>query len=391
MRKRIGAWIFLVFSAACTLGMPRGAQAQGIRIGVLLPLSGPLASVGILERQAFRLALRHIHESGGIGGRPLELVFKDTQGIPQGGIKASEQILSGTGVAVLTGGCSSRTTWEVARQLQARPIPFLITTASDDRITEQGWDYVFRLASPAGWEGRSLTSFFQRVAKFRKTFLIYEDSPWGHFGLRRFKRMNRYLDLQIVGRAVISEETSDPFLLMRKALDRAPDLLVLIASGTRVASILKSRAEQGIPLPIWVMTGSDLSLSALEAQAGEALEHAFTAAPWAPTVDYPGAWEFHQAFLSAYGVPPDYHGAQAYAAMQVLAEALKAVPFPKMEALGEVLRQMEYSTVFGPVRFEALGKMLNQNRPPTLLIQWIGSRAETVWPLPLASARFVSP
>lgn len=67
-------------------------SGEPIRLGVLLPLSGALASAGQEGQRGADLAVKLINESGGVLGRPLELVYKDDQGSTDGNINRLREL-----------------------------------------------------------------------------------------------------------------------------------------------------------------------------------------------------------------------------------------------------------------------------------------------------------
>ena len=81
------AVIFFLVSVAAV-------SAEGIKVGVLLPLSGKLAEFGKIEQRSFIMAARQINSAGGIHGMPVALVIRDTAGNPEAGKAAIEKLIS---------------------------------------------------------------------------------------------------------------------------------------------------------------------------------------------------------------------------------------------------------------------------------------------------------
>jgi branched-chain amino acid transport system substrate-binding protein len=162
------------------------ALAQGIKVGVILPLTGKLAHPGEIERDSFLMAMEEINAAGGIRGRMIDLIMEDTASRPEMGRLAVKKLISKDNVIVLGGGCSSPVTYEAAALAQEEKIPFVINTASADKITEEGWKYVFRLNPPANEYPRTLALFLKEVARVKTAAVLFEDGPFGRFGLKRF-------------------------------------------------------------------------------------------------------------------------------------------------------------------------------------------------------------
>ena len=86
-----------------------------------------------------------------------------------------------------------------------------------------------------------------------------------------------------------------------------------------------------------------------------------------------------------------YHGAEAYASMQVIADVLKRTKSFSPEDIRQALAATDMMTVFGKVKFISYGKKTNQNKVPTYMIQWIKGKRECVWPKEFATARYIYP
>jgi branched-chain amino acid transport system substrate-binding protein len=75
----------------------------------------------------------------------------------------------------------------------------------------------------------------------------------------------------------------------------------------------------------------------------------------------------------------------------VIADALKRAKSFSAEDVRRALAETNINTVFGPVKFESFWGMLNQNRVPTYVVQWIDEKLELVWPKEVASKDFIYP
>ncbi|HOV87279.1 MAG TPA: ABC transporter substrate-binding protein, partial [Syntrophobacteraceae bacterium] len=123
--------------------------------------------------------------------------------------------------------------------------------------------------------------------------------------------------------------------------------------------------------------------------AGHAAENVFSATLWTPQVPYPGARQYYQSYLKRFGSEPDYHGAEAYASVYVVADALKRAKELTPGGVREALAKTDMMTAFGPVRFTSYDNKTQQNSLPTFLVQWQKGALETVWPRTVATKTYV--
>lgn len=374
--------IFLsLFFMGSTVVAP--ALAENIKVGVILPLTGKLARFGEIEQKSFHLAVEEINATGGVNGNRIDLIIEDTTGRPDVGRSAIEKLILQDKVVVVGGGWSSSVTWAAATVARQRKVPFLVNTASADKITEQGWKYIFRINPPVSEHPRALASFLRKVARVKTAAILHENTYSGQFGAKRFVKLCEKLSIEVVmneGYEAGATEL-DPLLLEVKAKD--PDL-VYMNSSPMDASLLMQQAKM-LNLNPKLYVGNAAGFTA------EVAEYVYSHTLWTPSVPYTGAKDYYDRFVAKYDTPPGYHGAQAYAAMYVIADALKRAEPLTPKGVRDALSETEMMTVFGPVKFVSYGKKTQQNSLPTYLVQWINGKLEIVWPKKVATARYVYP
>lgn len=128
-------------------------DGSSVRIGALVPLTPPgWTEAGRHLLAGLELGVRDVNDTGGIGGRPLELVVRDTAADPHRAVAAVDE-LHGLGVAALAGEYHSVVARAAAARADALGLPFLCSSAVLDALTEHPTDHVARLAPPQshGW------------------------------------------------------------------------------------------------------------------------------------------------------------------------------------------------------------------------------------------------
>ena len=125
--------------------------------------------------------------------------------------------------------------------------------------------------------------------------------------------------------------------------------------------------------------------------AGSASDYVYSATLWTPSVPYPGAKAYYDTFFAKYNSPTEYHGAEAYSAMYVIADALKRAKSLSRTDIRDALAETDLITAFGPIKFISYGKKTNQNKLPTFLVQWQKGKLETVWPAKVATSKYIYP
>ncbi|MEU6787739.1 ABC transporter substrate-binding protein [Nonomuraea angiospora] len=165
---------------------PPGAErADGspVRIGALVPLTRPgWVEAGRHLLAGLELAVHEVNDAGGIAGRPLELVVRDTAADPRKAAAAVDE-LARLGVAALAGEYHSVVARAAAARADALGLPFLCSSAVLDALTEQPTRWVARLA-PVQSHGWRIYADFLLGAGHRRIAVAAEPSVYWASGTR---------------------------------------------------------------------------------------------------------------------------------------------------------------------------------------------------------------
>jgi branched-chain amino acid transport system substrate-binding protein len=104
MKKvRILMRLILTVAFIFTTGQASSMAADTIKVGIVLPLTGPQAKFGEVEKLSFDLALEKINAAGGINGKKLELLIEDDTGRPDVGRSVVEKLITKDKVVMVGG------------------------------------------------------------------------------------------------------------------------------------------------------------------------------------------------------------------------------------------------------------------------------------------------
>jgi branched-chain amino acid transport system substrate-binding protein len=361
--------------------------ADPIKLGVLLPLTGRDATIGQIQKNAALMAAAEINARGGIKGRKIEPVLADTKGTPDGGRAAIQTLIQTNKVRVIGGGYSSSATWTTGAIAQQSRIPFVVTSAVADKITEQAWQYVFRLNQPLGEHLETLATFLSAApADIKSVAIVHATSLKSSAVARRFFKKSASMNLELVIRERFETGGDNLSVAMPRVQAKNPDLIYAITDDADSAALLvrQSRVLKLNPI-LFVGEGNGFDQNDFISQAGKAADHIVTTALWTPLVPYRGAGAFNQKFIERHKNPPGHSGAEAYAGVFVIADALKRTRALTPDAIRNALSRTDMMTLLGPVKFSAYNQKSQQNRLPTYLLQWIAGQQEIIWPKEFAT------
>ncbi len=381
---------FLLLTGLVWGPAPTDAQ-EVIKVGIILPLTGEKAKFGEIEKNSFLMMLNEINKAGGVKGKKIELLIEDDTGKPDIARAAAEKLISKDNVVMLGGGYGSSETFGIAGVAQQKKIPFLVNTGSDDKITEQGWNYVFRLNPAASEYSDAAESFFKDIAKPKNIAILYENTNFGTSSSREIDKSAKELGIQVVLKEGYESGAVDFKPLLIKIKNANPDVIYMISYLMDASLIMRQAMELDINPKLFVGGGAGFTLPEFYQNVGKAAEGVFSADLWFATLPFTGASDDYKNYRKLYGKDTEYHGAEGYAAMQVIADVLKRTKSFSAEDIRQALVATDLMTVFGRVKFISYGKKTNQNKLPTYLGQWIKGKLECVWPKQFATAPYVFP
>jgi len=390
MKKLVIVVTCVLFLIGAMLGSAPAADT--IKVGIVLPLTGKLAKFGEIENKSFLMAVDEINAAGGVNGKKIKLIIEDSTGKPDVGRSAIEKLISQDKVPVIGGGYSSSVTWATIAVAQQNKVPFLVNTGSADKITEQGWEYIFRLNPPVSEYPGGFAKFVTGVAKdIKNVAILYENSLFGQSGSKKFVKQAEALGMKVLMKEGYEAGAIDFKPLLVKVKAKKPDLVYMISYIMDASLLMRQAKELNLNPKLFVGGAAGFTLPEFHKNAGSASEFVYSATLWTPSVPYPGAKEYYDKFVAKYNTPTEYHGAEAYAGMYVIADALKRAKSLTPQGVRDALAATDMMTVFGPVKFISYGKKTQQNKLPTFLVQWIDGKLETVWPEAVSTKKYVYP
>ncbi|SHN80374.1 ABC transporter substrate-binding protein [Desulfitobacterium chlororespirans] len=375
-------------------GQSTAASADVIKVGIILPLTGSEATFGNMEKNAFEMAYEELKAAGKttIGGKSIQLLFEDDQGKQDVAKSATEKLVNQDKVAMLSGAYSSASTNVIAGAAQSMNIPILVTTGSADDITKKGWEWVFRgTAAPASKYTVALWEMLDQVIKPKTAAIVYESTDFGKSSATGFRAEAEKRGIEIVYDQPYEAGAIDFKPMLAKVKNTNPDMVFAVSYLMDASMIVKQSKELDFNTKLLVGGGAGYTLPEFKENAGEASEYIASSTLWVPSVTWPGAKEFFDNYVKKFGKEPDYHGAQAYATMHIIVDALNRAQELNNTGIQKALKETELTTIMGPIKFEDWEGYTNQSKPYTYVVQWQQGKLEVIWPEAVKSAPHVYP
>jgi branched-chain amino acid transport system substrate-binding protein len=151
----------LVGAAGVSLAAPAvrsASAADGAKVGVLLPLSGPLASLGNDVLRGFQLARSFVNAKGGVFGQPVEFVQVDVPGSTEATSQA-QRLITSDRVKVIVGSYASAISFAASQVAERNRVVYFEQGAVADDITSRGFKYLFRFIYTSTELGRKCAEY----------------------------------------------------------------------------------------------------------------------------------------------------------------------------------------------------------------------------------------
>ena len=208
---------------------------SAVQLGALVPLTRPgWVEAGRHLLAGLDLAVRDVNRAGGIVGRPLELVVRDTAADPQRAAAVVDE-LARLGVAAVAGEYHSVVACAAAARADALGLPFLCSSAVLDALTEEPTEWVARLA-PAQSHGWRIYADFLLGAGHSRIAVAAEPSVYWASGTRILRD-----HLAPRGGTVVELDLHAPAPVCDQLVDsRATALLLLVGHPEPAVSIVRS-------------------------------------------------------------------------------------------------------------------------------------------------------
>ncbi len=325
-------------------------MADTIKLGFNYPQSGRYKDLGLQQRLAAFLAVDEINKAGGILGRDVELVIRNTSGSPERGAANTRELITEEKVDMVFGGASSAVaiaSGKVARDLGR--LYFGTTTSANATTGSEGHDYMFR-EYPNAWMtanalGRYLTTTFGDA----KYFYVTADYTWGWSSEESIREFTNTSDktahpnaLTPFPRAFIKD--------FKKALEAAEaseaDVLILVLYGDDLVRALKVAYDMGLKDKMRIVL-PNITLGIAQNVGATIMEDVISTTPWEWMIpyqlDFVRGQQFSEAFTEAYDIRPTSTAATAYGIVYAYKDAVERAGTTDTQALIKALEGHEYT------------------------------------------------
>ncbi len=316
----------VIFAFACATFAAQG-QERVIRIGVLMPISGPGSYFGVMGKEGIDLALEQL--KGSVNGYRLQVQYEDSACSPLQATNTVKRVLEQLKPHIVIGEECSDASLAIAPILEQAKVVQLNAGSVTMKLTESGYKYVFRIFPNGEQQGQPLGRNAYEKLGARTAVLLYEKTNAGVDSADGFERSFVAAGGKILARIDFARDVNDfTAIATRIASLGKVDVLptfglegqqVRLSQALAQARVVKGGGGHGVQMgSIWLPYGFDQ-------KAGQAAEGYIRIVQFDPTEKRRMVQDFVKAFHAKYGADkvPTHINAHAYDTILLVAEAVR--------------------------------------------------------------------
>jgi branched-chain amino acid transport system substrate-binding protein len=318
------------FALACAVALvsfASVAQDRVVRIGVLMPISGPGSYFGVMGKEGIELALEQY--KNGVSGYKLQVQYEDSACSPLQATNAVKRILDQFKPHIVIGEECSDASLAIAPLLEQAKVVQLNAGSVTMKLTESGYKYVFRIFPNAEQQSAPLVKVATQQLKAKTAVVLHEKTNAGVDNAEGFKKPFEAAGGKVLAIIDFGRDINDFTAIATRiaSLGQVDVLPTFALEGQQVrlsqalaqAKVVKGGGGKGVQMgSIWLPFGYDQ-------KAGQASEGYVRIVQFDPGEKRKMVQDFVKAYHAKYGADktPTHINAHAYDTILLVAEAVR--------------------------------------------------------------------
>ena len=351
----------LLVVAALSLLIPAVAcapkEAETIKVGCVMDLSGDLAAMGARMLNGAKLAVEEINAAGGVLGKQVELVEEDGKTDPAAGLERVKKLIEIDGVQVIVGPMISGSSKLAIPYAKEHKVPLITMSATAFELSEmEGTEWFFRACLLDDAQGRVLASIAMEEGYTRLASIVL-DNLYGK-GVEE-ALIEGLQEAGWQGEHVVSihyaEAKKDYRTELQQIKGSNPDAVLIVSYCDDGIIVFKQALEMGLDNIAWLGCDGNYGSGLFkEPKSAEFMEKAIVAGT--RTVGSGSAYEqFVAKYTDKFGEAPEIYCDTTYDAVWTAVKAIEKAGVYDGEAIRAALTGLEFEGVTGPIAFDEVG------------------------------------
>ena len=341
--RTLSTKIVLAF-ALVLAALPLAAQGGTIKIGAILSVTGPASNLGAPEAKTLEMLVEQTNAAGGIAGRKVELVLKDSMASPEKAISFARQLIEEEQVLAILGPTGSGETLKI-KDICEENQTILMSCASGEAIVNPVAKWVFKTPQNDSFAVIWIYRYLKEKG-ISRIGVVVSNTGFGNLGKGQLEKYAPEYGIEILIAEVYDKEATDLTGVLTKV--KAKDVQAVVNWSIEPAQslVIKNMRQLGMNVPLFQSHGFG-NIRYVEA-AGQAAEGVIFPCGRLLVVDTLPAGHPQKALLekykgqyeSKYKEDVSTFGGHAYDAFTILAEAIKRAGSTDKEKVRQAIENL---------------------------------------------------
>ena len=353
-------WSFAVAAVCAIAPLSAGAQERVIRIGVVMPISGPASYFGVMGKEGIDLALEQL--KAGVNGHRLQVQYEDSACSPLQATNTVKRLLEQFKPHIVIGEECSDASLAIAPILEQAKVVQLNAGSVTMKLTESGYKYVFRIFPNAEQQSLPLAKVAYGQLKARTAVILHEKTNAGIDNADGFEQPFVAMGGKVLAKIDFGRDVNDFTAIATRiaSLGKVDVLPTFALEGQTVrlsqalaqARIVKGGGGNAVQMgSIWLPYGFDQ-------KAGQSSEGYVRIVQFDPTETRKVVQDFIKLFRAKYGADkvPTHINAHAYDALNLVAEAVRRGATDTESIRERFTKMKDVEVTTGKITFDAKGQ-----------------------------------
>jgi branched-chain amino acid transport system substrate-binding protein len=338
----VTAFVLALLLSIVTLSGVRAQEA--IKIGVILPLTGPAAAIGQEDLKGIQLA---VDEAGGkIAGHPIELVIADDQNSPNTGLTEVRRLVENEKVSAVVGSLNSAVALAIHAYTTRAKVPYVSGGIVRDLTDQRKSPYTFRASVAAGQLEGVIAQFVVQNG-WPDVILMGSDYAAGRDAVAQVGQAVKQLKGNVIAEVFPRAGETDYAPFFSRLADRKADAVYGFFFGGDTLRFVRQYRNSGMKFPL-IMTDVALSAGGVTQTLGKDIDGVYSVEYWFNGLDDEKSKAFIGAFSKKFNIAPEGIAYCGYIQGRVIVEALNKLD-------GKVSDGDAFAKTIASVSFEAPG------------------------------------
>ena len=376
MKKYFHASYTLLFLLFANL-----SNAAPVKVGFIGPRTGSAAATGTAFQEGIDLALDELKAKGS----PIEVIFEDTQGLPEKATAAFEKLVNKDKVAMVLGESHSSSALVEIELSNRYQVPFVISEAWSDALLEKAYPSVFRAGPYNTHVVNNALAGFIKDGKFKKVSIVHENSDWGK-GITALTL--KALDENKISHTDIEVDlkAKDYYAELNQLKSEKPELIIAFIYSFGLHTFISQAGETGVSAKSLILDGAGTPSLWTEfwGNVGKAGNNElFVSSMHADVKPNAQAKKFWDSYTKKYGKEPsDYKTRSGYTMILLAADVISRTKEINSKELISSLEKTKFVGPAGEIQFgtQPGNVKYHQWAPDMLVAQWQDQKQVVVFP-----------